>query len=349
MKVINDPKAKNKFGMIAVDEAHRISYSSDQGKNIMRLVSPYKVAATGTLITNNPLSAFGPLKFTENDSSTLTNFKSQYCNFGGFNDSQIVGYKNLDVLQDEIDSCGIRRTFEDISDQMPERIVDVELVEMSDAQSEFYEAIKAGVREEADKIELNTSNLLALTTRLRQATSCPTVLTTQDIPNSKIDRCVDLVNELISQGEKVVIMGTFKETIYRLADRLKEYNPLVNTGDTSDREFSENSIRFNEDPNLKVFIGSHAKSGTGLSLPAARYCIMIDTPWTYANFDQSACRIYRVTSKANVLIKVLVNKDTIDERVEEIIETKKELSDYLVDKNENSQFSSILRNIIKEL
>jgi hypothetical protein len=68
----------------------------------MKLVSDYKVAATGTLIVNNPLSAFGSLRFTGNDNSTLTNFKAQYCQFGGFNDTQIVGYKNLSYLREHI-------------------------------------------------------------------------------------------------------------------------------------------------------------------------------------------------------------------------------------------------------
>ena len=59
---------------------------------------------------------------------------------------------------------------------------------------DFYEAIKDGVKEEADKIELKAGNLLALTTRLRQATACPSVLTTQDVESIKVNRAFEYIN-----------------------------------------------------------------------------------------------------------------------------------------------------------
>lgn len=315
----------------------------------MKLKAPYKVAATGTLLTNSPISAYGSLIFTENDSATLTNYKAVYCEFGGFGGTQIIGYQNLEMLKEELESCSIRRTFDMIRADMPTKTVETEYVEMDDNHLEFYEAIREGVKEEADKIDLNTSNLLALTTRLRQATACPSVLTTQPIMSSKVLRCVDLVKEIVEQGEKVVVMSTFKEPVLVLADYLKEYNPLVNTGDISDSVVSDNVERFNSDPTLKIFLGTHAKAGTGLSMPAAHYMIMIDTPWTWAGFSQSADRIYRITSTDNVFIKVLVCNDTIDERVQEIIENKKDLSDYLVDGKINDSFKSALKDIINTL
>ena len=114
LDALNDSKSVNHFGLICVDEAHKISATSNRGKNIMKLRAPYKVAATGTLITNDPISAYGPLVFTENDKATLTMFKSVYCEFGGFSGYDIVGYKNLELLKDEIDSCSIRRTLADV-------------------------------------------------------------------------------------------------------------------------------------------------------------------------------------------------------------------------------------------
>ena len=98
-------KSKNKFGLIAVDEVHRFASStSQQGDNLLKLKSDYKVAATGTLLLNSPISCYVPLVWTENDHSTLTNFKAQYCKFGGFGDKQIIGYKNLETLREEINS-----------------------------------------------------------------------------------------------------------------------------------------------------------------------------------------------------------------------------------------------------
>ena len=184
--------SNNKFGMIAFDEAHKAATkSSQQGTNLLKLDAPFKIAATGTLITNNPLSAYVPLSWTGNDVSTLTNYKSQYCNFGGFKDAQVIGFKNLDVLQEEIKVCSLRRTLDQVRSDMPPKTVTLEILEPDDDQRKFYEAIKEGVKEEADKIELKTSSLLALTTRLRQATACPSLLTTQTVSSCKIDRCVE--------------------------------------------------------------------------------------------------------------------------------------------------------------
>ena len=130
------------------------------------------------------------------------------------------------------------------------------------------------MKEECDKIELKANNVLALTTRLRQATSCPSILTSENIPSSKIERCIDLVEEIVSQGDKVVIMSAFKEPVYQLEQLLKDYNPLIGTGDVGDDTVSKNIDLFQTDPKYKVFIGTHAKMGTGVTLNAARYRIL---------------------------------------------------------------------------
>lgn len=346
-------KSKNKFGLIAVDEAHKISNkSSQQGANLLKLNSPYKIAATGTPIVNSPLSAYLLLSWTDNDKSTLTTYKSNYCEFGGFGGKQVIGYKNLDVLKEEMDSCSIRRTLDQVRDDMPLKTVHYEVIEMSDAHRKFYDAVKEGVKEEADRVELKSGNLLALTTRLRQATACPAILTTQDILSSKLERCVEIVEDLVGQGEKVVILSTFKEPIYQLAKLLEKYKPLVATGDVDDQIAFSRMDQFQNDPISKVFMGTHGKCGTGFTLNAASYMICIDTPYTYSSFSQSTDRIWRVTNTRPAFITVLTCGDSIDERVAAIVENKKELADFLVDGKENSISSGLkdeLMKIIKEL
>ena len=346
-------KGPNKFGLIALDEAHRVATkTSQQGSNLLKLKSDYKVAATGTLITNSPLSAYVPLAWTENDHATLTMYKSQYCTFGGFNNAQIVGYRNLDLLQEEIAGCMIRRTLDQVRPDMPPKLVNYELVEMSDAHRKFYEAVREGVKEEADKINLNSSNLLALTTRLRQATADPSILTTQSIISSKIERCVEIVEDLMEQGEKVVILSSFKEPIELLHKLLSKYKPLIATGDLDDQICFSHMQQFQTDPNSKLFIGTHSKVGTGFTLNAAMYCLMLDTPWTDSGFSQSADRIWRVNNTREAIITVLACTDSIDERVREIVETKKDLADYIVDGKETSVSPGLrdeLMSIIKSL
>lgn len=345
-------KSENRVGLIAVDEIHKAagSKSAQQTTNLLKLDAPFKLGMTGSLIVNSPVSAYSSLVFTDNDSATLTNFKSQYCSYGGFKNSQIIAYKNLDVLQEEIQACSLRRTLNDVREDLPPLTVDVEYLEMEEDQQKFYEAIKEGVKEEADKIDLKAGNLLALTTRLRQATACPSVLTTQSIDSVKVERAFELIEEITSQGEKVVVFSMFKEPLYQLATKLSKFRFSVNTGDTSDFELSNNVDRFQEDPNEQVFLGSYARAGTGLTLNSSMYMICIDTPYTYALFNQAQQRIHRVNNQRPAYIKVLVCSDTIDERVQEIVATKKELGEYLVDQVEfDGQLTSSLTDELKSI
>ena len=343
--------SENKFGLIAFDESHKIGApDTTQYTNLMKLDSDFKVAATGTLIVNSPLSAFPSLKFTDNENATLTNFKSQYCNFGGaFGNNQIIGYKNLEVLREEIDSCSIRRTLYDVRADIPQLTIDTEYLEMDENQLKFYEAIKEGVKEEADKIELKASNLLALTTRLRQATACPSVLTTQDIESIKVQRAFEYIQEIVSQGEKVVVFSVFKEPLNQLATKLEGFRFSLNTGDTDDTTVMNNVTRFQEDPSEQVFLGSCSKMGVGYTLNSSMYLIFIDTPYTFALFEQCYQRVHRISNTRPAYIKVLMCKETIDERVQEIVATKKDLGEYLVDGKETSTLSTDLQDELRKI
>lgn len=343
----------NNIGLIAFDECHRLaSKTSQQSSNLLKLNADYKIGLTGTLITNSPLSCYVPLYWTENDHATLGNYKAQFCVFGGFNNSQVIGYKNLDLLKEEIDSCSLRRTIDSVRDDRPEIIYKDELIERSDEFKKFYDAIKHGVKEEADKINLSTANLLALTTRLRQATSCPNVLTTKDIISPKILRCCQLTEDLIAADKKVVILTAFKESVYKLGLLLKQYSPLLNTGDSSETELINNRTKFQTDPAYKVFIGTAAKVSTGFTLNASQYLIMLDEAWGAYQNEQAHRRIYRINNKNSAIIITLITKGTIDEHVHYIAAKKQELSDYMVDGKENTISNSLkrdMRDIINNL
>ena len=339
----------NDIGMIVVDEIHRANNTkSQQGHNLLKLTSPYEIGATGTLLTSAPINAYLPLKWLGVDKANLTNYKRQYCEFGGFGGHEIIGYKNLEILKDEIDSNSLRRT-KDILPDLPEKTIIKELVTLSDEHRKFYNDVKKGVKEECDKINLNTSNLLSLVTRLRQATACPQILTTSNIRSSKLDRCVELAEDLISKGEKVVVFSTFKESVKYLADYLKEYDPLICTGDSSEVDISNNVDLFQKDPSKKLIIATHQKMGTGITLNAASYMIFIDTPFNASEFNQSCDRIYRIGTKRPVFIYNLICEGTVDERVAQIISKKQAISDYIIDDRLTNDGLNILKDYILDL
>ena len=347
VKAFND---RNDIDMIAVDEIHKIANKqSQQADGLMKLKSTYKIGATGTLIVNSPISAYTSLKWLDIDKSNLTNFKNQYCVFGGFGGYEITGYKNLDLLKNEIDEYSLRKTKEEELKSLPKKNIIKDYITLDDKHRKFYDKIKAGVKDECLKIELNKSNILALTTRLRQATACPSILTTENILSSKIERCVDLTEQLIYSGNKVVIFSTFKEPVYQLEKLLSKYTPLIGTGDIKDEIVSQNIDKFQKDDKYKLFIGTTSKCGTGITLNAASYMIMIDTPFTSSSTEQAEDRIYRIGTTKPVFIYHLICEDTIDERVAKIIETKSAMSNYLVDDSITNDSLQILKDYILDL
>lgn len=338
----------NTFEFIAFDEAHTAkSNNAQQTSGLMKLKSPNQVAMTGTIILNNPLDAFVPLHWIDADRSTLTNFKSYYCVYDG---NEVVGYKNINYLKDQLESVSIRRT-KDLLDLPPKTVID-EFVEMDDTQSKFYNNIRRGIKDEVDKVVLRTSNLLAMISRLRQATECPQVLTTESIESAKVNRCVDLVEQILSDSEeKVVIFSVFKEPLYKLNSLLSKYNPLLCTGDQLDSLVGENITNFQTLNNSRVLLGTVGKVGTGVTLNRARYAIFLSTPWTAGVQEQAEDRIHRVDNKYPVFIYRLWTSGTIDERVLELITVKSALSDYIVDNkiNDENALNSLRKYILEDI
>ena len=329
--------------MVVLDEAHRAKNpSSISAKNLLKLKSNRNIALTGTMIMNNPENAYLPLKWTNNLNCTYGAFKNMYNVYGGFGGVQIIGYKNLELLQEHIDSCSLRRLKTQVLD-LPSKTYQIEYVEMGSKQRALYEEVQKGIIEELDLLpnkEMTILQEITINMRLRQVTACPSILTTENIPSAKLDRLEDLVEDITSQGDKVVIFSTFKGTVPIITERLKKYNPLVCTGDTSEIDIDTNKVKFQNESKNKVMVCTWQKMGTGHTLTAANYVIFIDTPWTDADFQQCADRIYRIGQSKPVFIITLITKDTYDERVQEIIDKKEMLSSYLIDKT-NEEFNQI--------
>lgn len=325
--------SKNNFDLIAFDEVHKSKTpSSQQGKNLLKLSSIGKrhIGMTGTLLMNSPLDAYVPLRFVGKENSTWTNFKNYYCVYEQrFGHNQIVGYKNINILKDEIESCSLRRDKSILN--LPPKTIIPEYVDMDSTHQKFYENIMNGILDDVDRVKINTSNLLGMITRLRQATSCPSVLSTSEITSTKLERAIDLVDEICQNGEKVVIFSYFKEPLYLLADKLRQYKPLIGTGDLTDKEVSDNIDKFQACEDNKVFLGTVQKMGTGVTLTAASYEIHIDTAWTWSEFEQTCDRCYRIGTPKPVIIYDLICTGTVDERVWSLLNTKKNISEYIID------------------
>lgn len=331
-------KSKNKFDMIVLDEAHKCKQPTTlSAKTLLKLKAKRKIALTGTVIINNPENSYVPLKWTDNTKSTFSQFKHMFNVYGGFGNVQVIGHKNLNLLQELLSSCSLRRLKTDVLD-LPSKIYSIEYVEMGSKQQALYDEVSEGILAELDKLEKKPTIVQELTInmRLRQITACPSLLTTDTISSAKLDRLEELVENITSQGDKVVIFSTFKGTIDEIARRLSKYEPVVCTGDTSDADIAINKKIFEQSADCRAMVCTWQKMGTGHTLTAANYAIFVDTPWTDADFKQCSDRIYRIGQTKPVFIITLITKNTYDERVQEILEHKECLSNYLIDNGDAS-------------
>ena len=342
-------KGANKFDLIIIDEVHRCKNpTAVQSKNFLKLTSAkYRVALTGTLLLNSPLDAYIPLKWIGKEHCSFSNFKYYYCNYTGFFNNDFVGYRNVDTLKEQLNECSLRRT-KDLLD-LPEKTIITQIVEMNPAQEAFYSNIQAGIVDQVDKVDMSTANILSMVARLRQATECPSVLTTENIKSEKVSVAEDLVEQIVSGDEKVVVFSTFKDTLNTLKEDLKQYKPLLCTGDVPDVIINENIEKFQNDNEHMVMLCTTSKMGTGVTLNRATHAIFVSNPWTAADCQQCEDRIHRIGSKKPVFIHYLISNNTIDQRVDELVHDKGAISDYIIDDKIEERSIDSLRKYIQGL
>lgn len=315
------------IGMTIIDEIHKCKNSqSKQGKAIHCCCSYYRLALTGTPLMNNPVDLYNVLKWLEVENHSLTYFKNLYCEMGGFGGYEIIGYKNLDQLENSLNKNMLRRRKEEVLD-LPPKIYTDELLDLDSSQDKLYRDVTNQIIEDIDRIMLLPNPLTELI-RLRQVTSNPNILTSKNITNVKYDRILDI---LASTTDKVIIFSNWTKVINPLYIKLSSlgYNPALVTGESKDPILEMN--KFQSDNTCKVILGTTPALGTGYTLTAANTVIFIDEPWSKAIKDQAEDRCHRIGTRGTVNIITLICKDTIDERIHQIIKDKGELSDRIVD------------------
>ena len=316
------------IGMAAIDEIHKCKNpASQQGKGILKVLPETRIAMTGTPLMNTPLDLFIVLKWLGFERHSFYQFKKHYCVMGGYGGYEVVGYRNLGELQENLDSLMIRRLKKDALD-LPDKLYTTEYVEMNTKQTRIYNEVKAEIKEQIDKIKISP-NPLAQLIRLRQATAYTGILSSQIQESAKLDRLEEIVEEIAENNEKAIIFSNWTDMTTPTFNRLKRFNPAIITGDTKDREFEKDM--FMNDDSCKCIIGTIGAMGTGLTLTAATTVIFLDSPWNRANKEQAEDRAHRIGTKGNVNVITLVCKDTIDERIEELINKKGAMADALVD------------------
>ena len=323
------------IGMIAFDECHKAKNpNTQQGKGILKLSAETMIAMTGTPLMNNPLDLYIILKWLGFEKHKFYSFKNHYCEFGGYGGYQIMGYKHLDELENRLDDIMLRRKKEEVLD-LPEKTYIDEFVEMTPKQKQIYSEVSMEIKANIDKIQC-ANNPLAELIRMRQATGYTGILSSSVQESAKLDRMEELVEEAVENGKKVVIFSNWTQMTDAMCNRFNDtrthnYDYALITGETKDSDRQAIVERFQTDKNTKVLIGTAGAMGTGLTLTAGTVEIFMDEPWNMALKEQCVDRCHRIGQKDNLTIYTLMCKDTIDERIHEIVQEKGMLADAIVD------------------
>jgi SNF2 family DNA or RNA helicase len=320
------------IGLVAIDEFHKAKNpASQQGKGILKIQPECRIAMTGTPLMNTPFDLYIILKWLGYEGHSFSAFKNHYALYGGFGGYEVVGYRYLDELQKQLDKIMLRRLKKDVLD-LPEKTHIDEYVEMTPKQAQIYREVTADIKMNIDQIKMQ-NNPLAELIRMRQATGYTGILSSTVKESAKLDRMEELVEEAVQNGKKVVIFSNWTQITNIAYDRLlaKGFVGQMITGDTKDESRQLIVEAFQNSKYQDFIIGTIGAMGTGLTLTAGTVEIFMDEPWNRANKEQAEDRCHRVGTTENITIYTILCKDTIDERIHELVERKGQMADALVD------------------
>lgn len=358
---------------VVVDEIHKCKniLSSRQGIALQQLQARYKLGLSGTPLTSKVMDVWNIMVWLGAEKRSYYDFRSEYCVMGGFNEKEIVGYKNLEDLEGRLGAFMIRRKKDEVLG-LPPKIYLTEYVELTKEQQKLYKDAKDGilkvVTDEENGIyskEKNTSNPLALTSVLREITDG---LLTDGKQNQKLKRIKEMLEEEIIPNNRKAIIFTNWEAVTRIyREELAEYNPAYVVGSEKEQIITEdgeikNKIhtmnvetrqeqvnKFQNDPSCKVIIGTIGAMGTGLTLTAASYVFFVDQAWNPSDNAQAEDRAHRIGTTENVTIITMIAKDTIDEKVQEMVREKDILTSTVIDGTATGLQKMNNRDLVKKL
>lgn len=299
---------------------------------------------SGTPVTNEisnlytVLNLISPLDFPNK-----SYFFSHYCglqyNIGGYGyviNPEEVKYEELYY---KIEPYCFRKKLENVV-QMPEKQIQKILLELDDKDQKIYNELEEGIANEF--FNETVTNPLTVMLRLRQFLS-----------NVKIKAICELIDIVLENQDKIVIFDVFKASLLDLKNRYKDIVAL-HTGDQSIEERAEIIKEFQDkSSNKKIFLTTFGSGNYGITLHAANKMSLLTLPFSYAEYDQSQSRVWRIGQYEHVMIYPFVVKNTIDEYVFARLEAREnnmkkvfDNEDYKSDVNEN--YLNDIIKIIKE-
>jgi SNF2 family DNA or RNA helicase len=321
--------------MLVVDESTRIKTPGAKRTKLITKFGKqvkYKRILTGTPITKNAADVYAQFKFLDPQIlgyDSFYSFRNQYCVMGGFEQRQIIAYKNLDELSRNVEGHSFRVLKKDCLD-LPPKIYQRHFVEMSERQKKMYNTMKKGFIAELEGNVIEAPEAITRLLRLQQIL-CGWFPTENervqpiDEKNPRIEALKDVLEGIES---KVIIWARFRADIRAIERLLGDLAVSYHGGVDSDaRELAID--RFQKDPAIRYFIGTPQAGGTGLTLTAAEYAIYYSNSFDLEQRLQSEDRCHRIGTKNNVTYIDIECQKSIDSKIIKALRDKKNIADII--------------------
>ena len=338
------------FNTMIIDEAQNIKNNhAGITKVVKSIKAETKFALTGTPLENSILELWSIFDFImPGYLANLTKFQSKYKIKDFDEDSEIL----IKGLSKQINPFILRRKKSDVVKELPEKLINDIYIDLKDEQKKLYVAELNRVKEEMDKIikeeGMNKARflILQLLTKLRQICIDPSIVYDNYSDGSnKIEQLENIVSEYTKNNHKVLIFSSFKTALNIVKEKLN--NAKIKTymidGSVPAKTRIEMVDNFNENDDIKVFLIMLKSGGTGLNLASADVVIHLDLWWNPQAENQATDRAHRIGQTNTVEVIHLITKGTIEEKILELQNKKRILSDKLIDGEIRD------KNIISEL
>lgn len=338
------------YDLVILDEAHYCKNPKTARTKVVNAgfkKTPKKIMLSGTAVKNKPYEFFPILNFLDPFEWVNSHtFGVKYCNghedeFGHWN---YDGASNLEQLYDRISYIYLRRRKSDpgVLEHLPPKTYTIIPIYLSAEELRDYKKLEGKIIDETSPADDKMTHL-ARVQKLKFFTS-------------KIcaNRALEFIKNIIDGDEKIVVFSQYVETTRFIYESFKE-NAVWYTGKNSAEEKEEAREKFMTDDNIKVFSGTLGAAGVGLTLTSSSTVLFIDQPWTPSDRIQAEDRIHRASQKSEkAQIIRLITQETIDEKIEELLNSKEKITsqvldgEYIAKSVSLSIFSDLVNMIIKK-
>lgn len=325
------------FHYVVLDEGQNIKNPGSQISRAVRLLrANHRLVLSGTPVENSVFDLWSIMAFANPGLlGSLKFFRETYANPIEKEKDEAAAARLRAIIHPFI----LRRTKKQVATDLPDKIEHVHYCDMTEAQEEVYEKLKAGFRNEIlESIQKNgliRSQMLLLRglTILRQVANHPAMVQAEYADSSgKFEEAMRMLKNALHEGHKILVFSQFVKHLRLVKERLQKekITHYYLDGQTPREERMRLVNQFNKSSEVKVFLISLKAGGLGLNLTAADYVVLLDPWWNPAVEQQAIDRSHRIGQKRTVISYRFITKNSVEEKILTLQQRKKNISDSLV-------------------